>query len=106
MQENEILRSVIKEFLSAVDYNCDKAERAVIDFNDFYEFIEHNEGLKQEMYTFFQKMLDDYIGFKFYTEPIPALITNKKYMKDYKKGVLETARTFFNFGGIINENVR
>lgn len=104
MQENEILTSVIKEFMKATDYDCDKAEKAVANFADFYEFIENNENLKQEMYGFFYKMLDSYVTFRFYDTPVPALTTNETYMADYKSATLEKARTFFNFGGIEGVN--
>lgn len=104
MQENEILSAVLKEFLDATDFDCNKAEKAVENFDDFYEFVENNEGLKQEMYGFFYKMLDDYILFRFYNSPIPALITNQDYMEKYKTSVMDQARTFFNFGGIKGVN--
>lgn len=105
MKENEILKEVIKEFLKAVDRDCDNAEKAVESYDDFYEFIEDHEDLKEKMYGFFYKMLDNYVLFKFYTSPIPALVENKEYMDKYKNDVMETARTFFNFGGIIDENI-
>lgn len=100
MKENEILKETLKTFLKAVDYDCAKAEKAVASYEDFCEFVENNEALQENMYGFFYKMLDSYVGFRFYTEPIPALVDNKEYMDRYKENVMNTAKTFFNFGGI------
>ena len=100
MTENEILKETLKTFLEAVDYDCAKAEKAVASYEDFCEFIENNEALQENMYGFFYKMLDSYVEFRFYTEPIPALIENNEYMETYKKDVMKTAKTFFDFGGI------
>ena len=100
MTENEILKETLKTFLEAVEYDCAKAEKAVASYEGFCEFVENNEALQENMYGFFYKMLDNYVLFKFYTSPIPALITNEEYMDKYREGVLNTAKTFFNFGGI------
>lgn len=99
MTENEILKEVVKEFLTATDTNCKKAEDAVQNYDEFFDFVENHIHLKDAMYGFFYKMLDDYILFKFYTSPIPALEDSKEYMEKYKAGVKKTAQTFFNFGG-------
>lgn len=99
MKENDILKEVLQEFLTATDDNCKKAEDAVQNYNEFFDFVENHIHLKDAMYGFFYKMLDEYIKFKFYTEPIPALADNKEYMSRYRKEVLEKSKTFFNFGG-------
>ena len=99
MQENELLAKVVTEFLNATDHDCEKAEEAIKSFQHFYEFLEENDGIKEALYDFLFKMLDDYITFKFYHSPIPALADDKEYMKKFKEDVYATARTFFNFGG-------
>ena len=104
MRTNEILTEVLKNFLQATDKNCKNAEKALVSYTDFYEFVEDHEDLKDAMYGFFYQMLDDYVLFKFYDTPIPALITDQKYMADFKRTTLEKARTFFNFGGIAGVN--
>lgn len=100
MTENEILNEVLRSFMEIVEHDKSKAMEKTLSFSEFYEFAENNEDFKQTMYGFFYKMLDEYITFRFYTEPIPALVDNKDYMEKYKKDVMETAKTFFNFGGI------
>ena len=105
MTENEILKDIIKEFLETVDFDKDNANDAVENFDHFCNFVDDNEQLKEYMYGFFYKLLDDYVLFKFYTSPIPALITNEDYMAKYKQSVLQQASTFFNFGGLTSENV-
>ena len=105
MTENEILKEVIKEFIKIVGNDKDTAEIAIENFDDFRDFIEDHDDLKEKMYGFFYKLLDDYVLFKFYTSPIPALVENKEYMDKYAKDVLLTAQTFFNFGGLTSENI-
>lgn len=99
MTENEILKKTVRTFLNAVELNRENADKAVESYDDFCEFVENNEELKENMYGFFYKLLDEYVRFRFYTEPIPVLTDNEDYMARYRAGVLKTAKTFFNFGG-------
>lgn len=99
MKENEILNNVLAEFLNITE-NKNNAEEAIISYDEFYEFVENNDQLKEYMYEFFYKLLDDYVSFKFYHRPIPALADDEAYMKKYKQETLNQGRTFFNFGGI------
>jgi hypothetical protein len=99
MQENKILTEAICEFLKATDKDCERAENVVSSFLRFYEFVEDNENLKDVMYEFFYKLFDDFILFKFYTSPIPALEDSETYMEKYRADVQKQADTFFNFGG-------
>ena len=100
MKENEILNEVINEFLVTVDLDKDNADEAVDNYDHFCNFVDDNDQLKEYMYGFFYKLLDDYVLFRFYTTPIPALIENEDYMAEYKKSILQQARTFFDFGGL------
>lgn len=104
MNNNEILTDVIKEFMDIVDSKKSAAEDAVENYDEFYEFVENNDQLKEYMYGFFYKLLDDYISFRFYHYPIPALADDENYMAKYKEDTLNTAKTFFNFGGIAGVN--
>ena len=104
--EKDYLREVIKLFLEATESNVDNAEKAVSSYSDFYDFVEEHGKLQDAMYEFFHKFLDNYVLFKFYTSPIPALVENEDYMNEYRQGVLKQAKNFFNFGGIVDENVQ
>lgn len=100
MEENEILTKSLIEFYDINDGDKNKMENAVECYENFYDFIEDNPKLKDKLYGFFYKLFDDFVTFKFYDKPIPALIENKEYMKDYQQKTKQTASTFFNFGGM------
>lgn len=104
MEENEILTQVIDKFNEATEYRKSKAKDAVSSYAEFFDFVEKHDDLKDNIYGFFYKLLDDYISYKYYTMPIPALADNKEYMENYRKQVIEQANTFFNFGGIVRSN--
>lgn len=105
MKKNEILTEVIKEFLKITDTNKNNAEKAVKSYIDFYEFVEDHDDLKDSIYGFFYRLLDDYITFRFYNRPVPALEDSEQYMAEYKQNILNQANTFFNFGGIAGATV-
>lgn len=101
MTENECLKEVLKEFLKITETDCKIAEEFTQDYITFFYFIEDNIHLKDTMYNFFYTMLKNYIIYRFYTEPIPALIDDKEYMRKFKRNALKKAYKFFNYGGII-----
>lgn len=103
MTENECLKEVIKEFLKVTEADCKIAEEFTQNYTMFFNFIEDNIHLKDAMYNFFYTMLNNYIIFRFYTEPIPALIENKDYMRKYKRDTFKKAYKFFNYGSIIGD---
>lgn len=105
MTENECLKEVIKDFLKIIKSDCKNAEEFTQNYTMFFNFVEDNIHLKDAIYNFFYIMLKNYIIFKFYTEPIPALVENKDYMRKFKRDILKKAYKFFNYGGIIgNKN--
>ena len=99
MTENECLKEVLREFLKITETNCKNAEEFTTNYTTFFDFVEENEHLKDAMYNFFYTMLNNYIIFRFYTEPIPALIENKEYMRKFKRNIFKQADNFFNYGG-------
>ena len=101
MTENESLKEVLREFLNITETEYKNAEKVTINYSIFYEFVEDNIHLKDAMYNFFYIMLKRYIIFRFCTEPIPALIDDKEYMRKFKRDVLKKAHKFFNYGGLI-----
>lgn len=103
MTENECLKEVLKEFLKSINYDKEFAENYINNYTEFYDFVEDHEDLKENMYKFFYKMLDNYVLFRFYTEPIPALIENEDYMRKFKRDVRKKAYKFFNYGGLMGD---
>lgn len=101
MKENESLKEVIREFLKIIESEYNNAEKVTTNYSVFYEFVEDNIHLKDAMYNFFYIMLKNYIIFRFCTEPIPALIDDKEYMRKFKRDILKKAYKFFNYGGLI-----
>lgn len=101
MTENECLKEVLKEFLKITETDCKNAEEVTKDYTIFFNFVEDNIHLKDAMYTFFYTMLKNYIIYRFYTEPIPALIDDAEYMRKFKRDTLKKAYKFFNYGGLI-----
>ena len=101
MTENECLKDVIKEFLKLTETDCKTAEEFTENYTIFFNFVEENIHIKDAMYTFFFIMLQNYIIYRFYTEPMPALIDDEEYMRKFKRDTFKKAYKFFNYGGLI-----
>lgn len=94
------LQDSIMEFCESNDWEKDKIEDIVEDSESFYNYIEEHDDLKEKMYEFFRNLFDEYDSYRFYNNPIPALIYDNDYMERRKKEIKDEADNFFNFGGI------
>lgn len=96
---NKILTDFLLKVCDKHDWQKEDIEN-LLNKEDFEQFIEDNEDLKDLMYEAFRTLLDKYVSFRFYNEPIPALIISPKYMEKRKQKIENEATNFFNFGGI------
>lgn len=104
MIENKLLKDFIQKVGDQHDWKKEDIEE-LVDRITFFEFVEDNEDLKFDIiYEFFFQLLNKWIGFKFYNDPIPALEDDPEYMENRKKALLEEADRFFNFGGLRDES--
>ena len=95
---NKILTDFLLKVCDKYDWQKEDIEK-LLDKETFDLFIEDNEDLRDLMYEAFRTLLDKYVSFRFYNDPIPALTMSPKYMEKRKQKIESEATNFFNFGG-------